>query len=161
MISIYIHIYIYNHQIFSKKHLYDIYHVYIVLIIWVFLKWWYPHFTPQHDPFLVGKTHGPVKLRKPTIFRSCPHMLPTYRSPPIKGTRFHGPGPRICFSTLDSDVVSGSGPDIFELWTLKCPGKRQTKTYVSICFLGDGFKDFYFHLYLGKILILTNIFQLG
>jgi len=26
---------------------------------------------------------------------------------------------RICFSTLDSDVVSGTGPGIFELWTLK------------------------------------------
>ena len=91
---------------------------------------------------------------QPFIFRGVP-------IPPIKGTRFHGPGPRICFSTLDSDVVSGSGPDIFELWTLKCPGKRQTETYVSICFLGDGFKDFYFHLYLGKILILTYIFQLG
>ena len=26
---------------------------------------------------------------------------------------------RIAFSTLDSDIVSGSGPNTFELWALK------------------------------------------
>ena len=31
----------------------------------------------------------------------------------------------------------------------------------SITHLGGGFKHFYFHPYLGKIPILTNIFQMG
>ena len=30
-----------------------------------FRKWWYPHFTPQNGPFLVGKPMG--LLGKPTI----------------------------------------------------------------------------------------------
>ena len=33
--------------------------------------------------------------------------------------------------------------------------------HIRIIELGGGFKMFYFHPYLGKIPILTNIFQLG
>ena len=34
------------------------FYLYIHLIYGCFLKWWYPHFTPQNDHFLVGKTYG-------------------------------------------------------------------------------------------------------
>ena len=38
------------------------------------LKWWYPHFTPQNDHFLVGKPMG--QLGKPTILGN-PHICIT------------------------------------------------------------------------------------
>ena len=45
--------------------------------------------------------------------------------------------------------------DHFFVWLLDCQ-----LGYMYIC-LGGGFKQFYFCSYLGKIPILTNIFQRG
>ena len=63
---------------------------------------------------------------------------------------------------LNQDVHTMEILQVLSLQSVE-PRKKSLHVFAGICgnTLGGGFKHFYFHTYLGKISILTNIFQWG
>ena len=67
-----------------------------------FLKWWYPHFTPQNDHFLIGKPHGCWGNRETHHFR----VQPPISDPDLSWCPTWHDSPRIHIL----DRVDGLGP---------------------------------------------------
>ena len=70
-----------------------------------FLKWWYPHFTPQVLIIFSRKTHGFVG--ETHHFRKPPKKVHVYFSLPVCCSRFAKLGEGIMFSDASADELYG------------------------------------------------------
>ena len=117
--------------------------------------------TTQKPPFLVAFFQAESRSAWKCLGVGCGFRDP---KPPTPS------GCRWCFSFFGAPFWGGGGGWIplgckrevhqIESESLK-PPKPQTTTPIFVAILPGGFKYFYFHPYLGKIPILTNIFQRG